>query len=189
MFVLPKNLQLIEIYEEINKPKKFVVYLLLFALCILTVLHVVSYQMMSIVVVAVLLMVDRRLLREVDYGLLATFVCFFIVSGNLGRIELLQNALQILLDKSTLLTATIVSQIISNVPSAVLLSNFTNNWSSLLEGVNIGGLGTPIASLASVITLKLYLATPNANIKQFMIVFTLCNLIALGILLMFNYCL
>ena len=93
--------------------------------------------------------------------------------------------LQALLERSTLLTAAATSQIISNVPAAVLLSEFTNQWRPLLEGVNIGGLGTPIASLASLITLKLYLRWPRAKAGRFLMVFTLANVIGLVVLLTF----
>ena len=78
------------------------------------------------------------------------------------------------------------SQIISNVPAAVLLSGFTGNWQDLLAGVNIGGLGTPIASLASLITLKLYLRHPGANAGKFLAVFTVANVIGLVLLLVFQ---
>ena len=116
--------------------------------------------------------------------LLITFVCFFIVSGNLGRVDAVRGFLQSLLTKNTLLTAVGTSQIISNVPAAVLLSGFTDQWRPLLEGVNIGGLGTPIASLASLITLKLYLRWPDAKAGRFLAVFTLANLIGLAVLLL-----
>ena len=91
--------------------------------------------------------------------------------------------LQTLLERNTLLTAAATSQVISNVPAAVLLSEFTQQWRPLLEGVNIGGLGTPIASLASLITLKLYLRWPKANAGRFMGVFILANMIGLAVLL------
>ena len=85
--------------------------------------------------------------------------------------------------RSTLLTSVAASQVISNVPAAVLLSGFTDQWVELLQGVNIGGLGTPIASLASLITLKLYLRTDNSNAKKFLTVFTVANIIGLAVLL------
>ena len=122
---------------------------------------------------------------EIDFMLLLTFVCFFVVSENLGRVEAIRGFLQNLLAKNTLLTSVGASQVISNVPAAVLLSAFTDNWRQLLSGVNIGGLGTPIASLASLITLKLYLRWPGARIGQFMLVFLAANLAGLLILLPF----
>jgi len=158
----------------------------LFVLCLLTVFRVVDYPVTTAVVVLVLLVLDRRLLGEVDYMLLATFVCFFVVSENLGRVEDVRGFLQALLERSTLLTAVGASQVISNVPAAVLLSGFTENWRELLAGVNIGGLGTPIASLASLITLKLYLRWPGAKIGKFLWVFTLANLAGLALLLVFQ---
>ena len=115
--------------------------------------------------------------------LLLTFVCFFVVSENLGRVEAVRDFLQSLLEKDALLTAVGASQIISNVPAAVLLSSFTDNWRALLAGVNIGGLGTPIASLASLITLKFYLRWPGARVGRFMAVFTIANVMGLVLLL------
>ena len=118
--------------------------------------------------------------------LLLTFVCFFIVSENLGRVEAVRAFLQQLLNENTLLTAVGASQIISNVPAAVLLSGFTDSWKLLLSGVNIGGLGTPIASLASLITLKLYMRWPGANVGRFMAIFLVANVVGLIILLSFS---
>ena len=117
--------------------------------------------------------------------LLLTFVCFFIISENMGRIDALSTLLQKLMEKSALLTGAGASQIISNVPAAMLLSGFTDNWEELLQGVNIGGLGTPIASLASLITLKLYLKTPDAKIMRFLGIFTVANVSGLIVLLAF----
>jgi Na+/H+ antiporter NhaD/arsenite permease-like protein len=138
------------------------------------------------VVVAALFLADKKLLKEIDFMLLLTFVCFFVVSENLGRVEAVREFLQSLLEKSTLLTAVGASQVISNVPAAVLLSAFTEQWRELLAGVNIGGLGTPIASLASLITMKLYLRWPGAKIGRFLAVFTAANVAGLVILLLFS---
>ena len=135
---------------------------------------------------AALFLADRKLLKEIDFMLLLTFVCFFVVSENLGRVEAVRSFLQTLLNGSTLLTAVGASQVISNVPAAVLLSAFTDQWRELLAGVNIGGLGTPIASLASLITLKLYLRWKGARVGQFLAVFTAANLAGLILLLGFT---
>ena len=109
---------------------------------------------------------------------------FFVVSGNLGRVEAVRQVLQSLLNRSALLTSAAASQIISNVPAAVLLSAFTENWKELLQGVNIGGLGTPIASLASLITLKLYLKSEAPRAMRFLGIFMAVNLAGLAILLL-----
>ena len=117
--------------------------------------------------------------------LLLTFVCFFTVSENLGRVDAICAFLQRLLGASTLLTAVGTSQIISNVPAAVVLSGFTNQWQDMLSGVNIGGLGTPIASLASLITIKFYMRWPKTKLLPFLGFFTAFNIVFLAILLLF----
>lgn len=183
--VLPKALPEQDLKDEkISSTRQFVVYALLFVLCLLTVFRIVPYQITTAVIVVVLFFVRRELLKEIDYMLLATFVCFFVVSENLGRIDGIRNFLQELLGMNTLLTAVGASQVISNVPAAVLLSGFTDQWRQLLAGVNIGGLGTPIASLASLITLKLYLRWPGGNTLKFLGVFTVANIVGLVVLLM-----
>ena len=173
--------------QQLNHPRRLMAYGVLFVLCLLTVFRIVPYGITTAVVVAALLVMDRELLKKVDIALLFTFVCFFIVSGNLGRVEAVRDFLQQLLGSSTLLTAVGTSQIISNVPAAVLLSGFTAQWRPLLEGVNIGGLGTPIASLASLITLKLYLRSEGARAGKFLLWFTIANILGLVILLAASY--
>jgi len=186
--VLPGDLSAPELGQEtIEAPRKLAAYGVLFVLCLLTVFHILPYGVMTLVVLAVIAAMEPKLLKELDVGLLATFVCFFIVSGNLGRVEAVRQFLQSLLFRDPLLTAALTSQVISNVPAAVLLSGFTDSWRPLLEGVNIGGLGTPIASLASLITLKLYLRVPGAEAGRFLRVFTLANLAGLVTLLAAAY--
>ena len=185
--VLPRALPEQSLREErISSAGKLGLYAALFVLCLLTVFRVVPYPVTTAVVVAALFLADRKLLKEIDFMLLLTFVCFFVVSENLGRVEAVRSFLQSLLSKNSLLTAVGASQVISNVPAAVLLSAFTEDWRALLAGVNIGGLGTPIASLASLITLKLYMRWPGANVGRFMVVFTAANLLGLALLLGFK---
>ena len=169
--------------EQIRSTRHLAVYAALFVLCLLTVFRVIPYPVATVIVVAVLAITDRSLLGEIDFMLLATFVCFFVVSENLGRIDAVRFFLQDLLGRSTLLTAVGASQVISYVPAAVLLSGFTDHWRELLAGVNIGGLGTPIASLASLITLRLYLRWPGASTGRFLAVFTAANVIGLAVLI------
>lgn len=184
--VLPEELPEIKLKEaKIEKPGKVAVYALLFVVCLLTVFKVVHYGITTVIVLVAIAVLDTKLLKELDFALLATFVCFFVVSGNLGRVEFVRAFLQMLLDKNALLTATGASQVISNVPAAVLLSNFTSDWRSLIQGVNIGGLGTPIASLASLITLKLYMRWPTSHAGHFIKVFMIANIAGLVILLTF----
>ena len=185
--VLPKAMppQKLE-RSDISDTKQLILYGVLFVLCLLTVFRLVHYIITTAVIVVLLYIINRKLLKQIDYMLLLTFVCFFIVSENLGRLEMVRTFLQFLLGKSTLLTAVGASQVISNVPAAVLLSGFTDRWQELLAGVNIGGLGTPIASLASLNTLKLYSQSGNANMGRFLGVFTGGNLLGLVILLSFS---
>ena len=184
--VLPRELSQQELKrEEISNVRHLLIYAALFVLCLLTVFQVVAYPVTTAVIVAVLLVLNKELLKQIDYMLLLTFVCFFIVSENLGQVEWVRSFLQDLLGRSTLLTSIGASQIISNVPAAVLLSGFTDQWRDLLAGVNIGGLGTPIASLASLITLKLYMRWPDANVGKFIGVFTIANVAGLMILILF----
>ena len=171
--------------EKITSTKKLLVYSALFVLCLLTVFRVIPYQMTTLLIITVLLISDRGLLKEIDVMLLITFVCFFVVSENLGRMEVIRAFLQNFLGRNTLLTAIGTSQIISNVPAAVLLSGFTDQWREMLAGVNIGGLGTPIASLASLITLKFYVRHPGAETVKFLGVFTAANIIGLAVLMIF----
>lgn len=185
--VFPKKLSAVTLPEK-ETPKKtdIIIFAGLFVLSLLTVFRAVPFEIATIITIIVLLISYRNLFREIDFMLLLTFICFFIISGNLGRIDAVRNFLQNLLEKNTLLTSVGASQVISNVPAAVLLSDYTNNWKDILCGVNIGGLGTPIASLASLITLKLYLKTPKANILKFLGIFTLVNIAGLVILVSFK---
>ncbi len=132
-------------------------YLILFALSIIIVFRVVPYQVGLVIIPICLLFTDRKALLQVDYGLLGTFAAFFVFAGNMARIPAVQQFFSKLLEKSTLLVSILSCQVISNVPSAVLLSQFTENYRELLLGVNIGGTGTLIASLASLITFREYI--------------------------------
>ena len=184
--ILPRSIQTPELEDAALDGKKLAFFGVLFIICLLTVFRVIHYGIMTAVVLAAIAIADRKLLKKLDIALLATFVCFFIVSGNLGRVDAVRTFLQGLLERNALLTAVGTSQVISNVPAAVLLSGFTDNWQAMLAGVNIGGLGTPIASLASLITLKLYLRHPGAQAGKFLIVFTVANVIGLVVLLAFS---
>ena len=183
LFLLPSKIATIKIKETIKSKEKLMVYIVLFILCILTVLNIINYLLMTAIVILTLLLVDKKVLKEPDYALLLTFICFFVVSGNLGHLDLVKTAVDQLLDYSTLITSIVTSQFISNVPSSVLLAGFTDNWHGLLVGANLGGLGTPIASLASLITLKIYAGSHNSKVSQFLIFFVLANIIMMAILL------
>ena len=162
--------------------KGLLLYLALFVLCLLVVLRLVSWPVMLAAVVAVLLLLDRKTLLRADFMLLLTFAAFFVFSGNLGRIEAVSALLRRLLAGREYLVSLLTSQVISNVPAALLLSGFTEESRALLLGVNIGGLGTPIASLASLISLKLYSHAEGAHTGRYLLEFTAVNLALLLLL-------
>ena len=147
LFVKSEPLELGDLRIVLN-PWKTLLYMLLFALSIVIVFRGIPYWIGLVVIPVVLLFVDRKALRAVDYPLLLTFVFFFVFAGNMARIEVVRMFFSSLLDRSTLLFSILSCQVISNVPSAILLSQFTHNYADLLVGVNIGGVGTLISSLA-----------------------------------------
>ena len=181
VFVKPEPLELDD-KQFVVEPVKTAIYLLLFALSIAIVFRGIPYGIGLIVIPAVLLVMDRQALKMVDYGLLFTFVFFFIFSGNLARIEVIRNLFSALLEKSTLLISVLSCQFISNVPSAILLSQFTDNYPELLLGVNIGGVGTLIASLASLITFREYTTHNPEKTRHYIKVFTIFNMAFLIVL-------
>ncbi len=162
--------------EEVKLPKvRTIIYLLLFTLSILIVFRGIPYFIGLIIIPLVLLFMDRRALLKVDYPLLLTFVFFFIFAGNMARIDAVRDFFSFLLEKNTLIFSTLSCQVISNVPSAILLSQFTNNYRELLLGVNIGGVGTLISSLASLITLREFVSHSPKGTKKYILLFSAFN--------------
>ena len=163
------------------------VYAALFALDLLTVARVIPYGVTLGVTVIALLLVDRDIFRRVDYSLLLTFVGFFIFIGNIGRIPAFSQMLQQIVSGHEVLAGVAVSQIISNVPAALLLSGFTEDLPALIIGVNLGGLGTLIASMASLISYKLIAREENQAKGVYFRYFTVANACFLIALLMFEF--
>ena len=163
--------------------KRFTLHAGLFTLCLLAVARILPDLVLLPIVAAALFLFDRRVFAQVDYALLATFVCFFVFSGNMAHMPEMQNLLGGLMADHPMLTSLAASQVISNVPSAVLLAGFTANWHSLLIGVDLGGLGTPIASLASLIAFRLYMHTSGASGRAFMREFALANAVTLALMI------
>lgn len=161
-------------------------YLLLFLLCLLTVAHVLPWQVVLGVVLVSILLTDRQILAKVDYSLLLTFAGFFVFIGNVGRIPAFCSFLEGAVGGREVYAAIAASQVISNVPAALLLSGFTENYRQLLIGVNLGGLGTLIASMASLISYK-YVAREETERKgAYMAVFTVSNLCFLAGMVLFH---
>lgn len=150
-------------------------YLLLFAFSIVIVFRVIPYYYGLIVIPVVLLAADPKALSKVDYCLLLTFVCFFVFSGNMARIDAVNGFVSSMLEKNTLVVSVLSCQFISNVPSAILLSSFTDNYRALLYGVNMGGCGTLIASLASLITFRKYSSAYPNGVGRYILIFSAFN--------------
>ena len=185
IFVKPEPLVLNG--EKVKLPiGRTVVYMLLFTLAIAIVFRGISHWVGLIVIPAVLLFMDRKALKMVDYPLLLTFVFFFVFSGNMARIGAVRELFSLLMEKSTFLFSVLSCQVISNVPSAILLSQFTENYRALLLGVNIGGVGTLIASLASFITFREYTKQNKGKTGSYILLFTAFNFAFLIILAVFT---
>ena len=186
VFVKNEPLELAQ--EKISLPvSKTVIYLALFTLSILIVFRGIHYIIGLIVIPIAIIILDKSALKKVDYPLLLTFVFFFIFAGNMARIDAVQNIFGVLMEKSALLFSILSCQLISNVPSAILLSQFTENYRELLLGVNIGGVGTLISSLASLITLREYSVNNPKGVKSYIVKFSLFNFAFLGILTFFAF--
>ncbi len=186
IFVKSEPLQLPT--EHIHlEPRRTEVYLALFALSIVIVFRGVPYWIGLVAVPLVLMFMDRKALAAVDYGLLFTFVFFFIFSGNLARVDFVRDFFGALLEKSTLLVSVLSCQFISNVPTAILMSQFTDNYADLLVGVNVGGVGTLISSLASLITFREYVKHNPDKTGYYVKMFSAFNFGFLVLLVGFTY--
>ena len=173
--------------------RRLALYGALLALTMLAVFRVVPIAAAVVAVAAALAWADRRALAAVDWALLATFACFFVFAGNLARVPEVAAWLSPLMADYGLLVSAGASQVISNVPAAVLLSHFTGAWQPLLVGVNIGGAGTLVGSLASLITLQHFAsvrkifpraaALPELSTGRFLALFSVLNFGFLAILL------
>lgn len=173
---------LAESSTEIAGSKKIFPWIILFMVCLLAVLHIIPYSLALVSVIAGTIIFDRTILLHADYSLLLTFTFLFVFIGNIKNFPAVSTALAAFVDGRELSIGILLSQVISNVPAAMLLSNFTSNYSALLIGVNMGGLGTLIASMASLISYKLYASTPGARTGKYFAVFTAINFLFLGIL-------
>lgn len=169
---------------------KTIFYFVFFGFFLAIIFKWISYHIGSIVIILVFLLVNKTVLKKIDYPLLLTFFFFFIFAGNMARIDYVKDFYQTMLHKNTLLTGIFSSQLISNVPSAVLLSKFTDNYNDLLVAVNIGGTGTLVASLASLITYHEFTKHYPDKKRYFIGLFTIVNfsfLIILTLLSLYVY--
>lgn len=164
--------------------KTVLIYMLLFILIIASIFRVIDFKITFVITLIVIYIMDREVLRHIDYFLLATFVCFFIAIGNLSNSDLINRYMGVLLGSKykAYFVSVAMSQFISNVPAAILLSGFTDLWKSVLLGVNIGGMGTLIASLASVISYKFYVK--NYDGQGYLLKFHKYNFISLVVFIL-----
>lgn len=177
-FLISTNESLVKSYEYV----KSIPWIILFVMCLLSVLHIVPYYILLAGIVVGVIIIDREILFSVDYGLILTFVFLFVFIGNIKNIPAVSSVISGLASGHELSAGILLSQVISNVPAAMLLSKFTENYSELLIGVNLGGLGTLIASMASLISYKLYAATAGAQKGKYVASFTVINILFLGVL-------
>ncbi len=186
-FLLPKaSLQLSDDGQKPLPTLRVTLYLVLFAMALCMVFRLIPVILCISIIVIALAVMDRHALLEVDYPLLLTFVCFFIFASNMSRIDAVQSLFSSLLSREPLLFSVLSCQFISNVPSAILLSNFTGNYAALLIGVNIGGAGTLIASLASLITFREFGNRQPNQARRYILLFSVLNFSILGILFLFS---
>ena len=180
--VLIKNnkLEVVRTDAAVIEDKRLLaVYAVMFVVCVLTVLKIINVYICFGIVVCACLITGWKLIKKVDYFLLLTFCAFFIFVGNMGNIEPVKNAISSLVQGREFISGVAASQVISNVPAAIMLSGFSGKADALLLGTDIGGLGTLVASLASLISYKQYAASEGADVKRYMVVFTLVNLLFL----------
>ncbi|MBQ8766321.1 MAG: citrate transporter, partial [Clostridia bacterium] len=131
-----------------------------------------------LITVIVILIFDRKVILKIDYSLLFTFIFLFIFIGNLGEIKVISDFLKSIVIGNEVLVGIISSQVFSNVPATILLSKFTENVKDLLIGVNLGGLGTLIASMASLISFK-FVAKEKVSTGKYILTFTVVNIVFL----------
>lgn len=171
--------------NERGRVEKACVYTGLFVLSLFVVGRVLDYRYMVAIVFVVVFFMEKKTIFHVDYSLLLTFVGFFIFTGNMGKIQTVSNLLQQVIQGREVVLGVLISQCISNVPATLLLSGFTEEYKKLLLGVNIGGLGTLIASMASLISYKIFANTCNKEKGRYFIHFTMINIVFLIVLLAF----
>lgn len=176
-----------QIVKSFGSKKQVIVYSILFIIALITVLRVIPWYLMALIILATVAVMDGKILLRADYILLLTFIGFFIFTGNMGRIPAVSDFLMSVASGREYLISIIASQFISNVPATLMLSGFVTNYKELLIGVNIGGLGTLIASMASLISFKAYGNDYKDNKGKYIFVFTIVNVVFLLALSCFKY--
>ena len=172
--------------KHIEDKTGFMLYFILFLLCLLTVFDIVHYLITLVIVSVSLIFKDKSVFKRLDYILLLTFVAFFIFTGNVASIQAVKDFISSVIVGKELICSALLSQAISNVPTAFMLSAFTDNAAGLVQGTNIGGLGTVVASLASLISFKLYSQSADASRGRYLVTFTVLNFSLLILLILIS---
>ena len=189
LFIIPKRSEALEnskdshITSNFGSKRQIIIYAVLFTIALLTVVRVIPWYVFALIVLIIVAGMDYKILLRADYILLLTFIGFFIFTGNIARIEAVSEFLRTVIDDREFLLSVVVSQFISNVPATLMLSGFTDNYTELLRGVNVGGLGTLIASMASLISYKAFSKDFKDQRGRYLLVFTVMNLVFLAFML------
>ena len=167
----------------IENKRDVILFSLLFGIILLSVFHLIDYKITFVITIITVIILNKKLFKEIDYSLLITFIGFFVFIGNISTMDVVRSFMENILnsEKSTFISSILASQVISNVPATMLLSGFTGHFKELLLGVNIGGMGTLIASLASVISYKIYTGEFREKNDKYLRKFNLYNLLGLAI--------
>lgn len=171
---------------EVDK-KKMYIFCTLFLFCLMSVLGFINDMILFFIVLTAMLFVDRKLILNIDYSLLLTFIFFFVFIGNMGQIESFNEVIKSSIEQKERILSIGISQVISNVPCALLLSGFSDNFKELIIGTNLGGLGTLIASMASLISYKQIVLEYETLKVKYLVLFTIFNIGFLSVLLVFSY--
>ena len=182
------SVTLTELFEKSNNKyhSMLIMYIMLFLVALMTVARALPYPVMFFITLVLVALSDRKVLMKVDYSLLFTFVGFFIFIGNMGRIPSVSEFLRNIVTGNETLVGILSSQVISNVPAALLLSGFTENYADLIVGVHLGGLGTLIASMASLISFKMVAKDADTKTGHYFKLFTVLNVVFLVVLFVLN---
>lgn len=185
VLIVPKQKLDVSLVEDVEvKDRRLLPFIMaLFLLAIVTVLDVVPFYVTLIVFVVAFLIMMPQVFRKVDYGILFVFFFLFVFANGMTNIESIHDGLMDLMSRDPMLTTVMVSQFANNVPTTILLQPFTDDWAAVLVGADIGGFGTPIASMASIITLKLYLQEENSSVRRYFRIFIPINLAMLAVLI------
>ncbi|WP_026507057.1 SLC13 family permease [Butyrivibrio sp. MC2013] len=175
-----------ELTVRFGSPVQIAIYALLFLIALLSVIRVVPWQVMALIVLVIVGGMDYKILLQADYILLLTFVGFFIFTGNMGKIAFVSDFLKSIVSGREFAISIVASQFISNVPATLMLSGFTENYKALLVGVNVGGLGSLIASMASLISFKAYSKAYKDKTGRYLLVFTVINIVFLAALVILS---